>query len=411
MKKHKIIDAVFFYDELDMLTFRLTELNEHVDQFIIMESGIDFIGNSKPLIFKENEHLFEKWKDKISYLSFNELSSSELEILDKVIKKNTLPISNFVKENNRTNIQLYLLILLHNSLLSSDLYMEDIVMISDIDEIPDLSKLSEVIDKISFFPVLLRQKNFIWSTKFINKNPRLGTTCHQFASLIKNVSVFLSSYFKRGIVNLSRFEIVDSGYHFSHFYDFNKTVDKLKLINPSLSSHVIENSWSNLLSIPTNEDNDVYNLTEYDGELPKNIELLNSQPIGREEIKKHFVAINSTIEVSEKYFEQFGDSIYLINFVNDSQISFKVELSDKITQYNILIPNSKYYDILIEENTFENFQKMFGINEIKKILSSGHPLNKDLFLFFNGEKPGTLLGIPWGELKDGFIYDKISEIL
>ena len=411
MKKHKIIDAVFFYDELDMLTFRLTELNEHVDQFIIMESGIDFIGNSKPLIFKENEHLFEKWKDKISYLSFNELSSSELEILDKVIKKNTLPISNFVKETNRTNIQLYLLILLHNSLLSSDLYMEDIVMISDIDEIPDLSKLSEVIDKISFFPVLLRQKNFIWSTKFINTNPNLGTTCHQFASLIKNVSVFLSSYFKRGILNLSRFEIVDSGYHFSHFYDFNKTVDKLKLINPSLSSHVIENSWSNLLSIPTNEDNDVYNLTEYDGELPKNIELLNSQPIGREEIKKHFVAINSTIEVSEKYFEQFGDSIYLINFVNDSQISFKVELSDKITQYNILIPNSKYYDILIEENTFENFQKMFGINEIKKILSSGHPLNKDLFLFFNGEKPGTLLGIPWGELKDGFIYDKISEIL
>jgi len=376
-----------------------------------MESGIDFMGNSKPLIFKQNEHLFEKWKDKISYLSFNELSSSELEILDKVIKKNTLPISNFVKETNRTNIQLYLLILLHNSLLSSDLYMEDIVMISDIDEIPDLSKLPEVIDRISFSPVILRQKNFIWSTKFINTNPNLGTTCHQFASLIKNVSVFLSSYFKRGIVNLSRFEIVDSGYHFSHFYDFNKTVDKLKLINPSLSSHVIENSWSNLLSIPTNEDNDVYNLTEYDGELPKNIELLNSQPIGREEIKKHFVAINSTIEVSEKYFEQFGDSIYLINFVNDSQISFKVELSDKITQYNILIPNSKYYDILIEENTFENFQKMFGINEIKKILSSGHPLNKDLFLFFNGEKPGTLLGIPWGELKDGFIYDKISEIL
>jgi beta-1,4-mannosyl-glycoprotein beta-1,4-N-acetylglucosaminyltransferase len=411
MKKHKIIDAVFFYDELDMLTFRLTELNEHVDQFIIMESGIDFMGNSKPLVFKENEHLFEKWKDKISYLSFNEFSSSELEILSEVIKKNTIHIADFVKEDNRHNIQLYLLILLRNSLLSSDLYMEDIVMISDIDEIPDLSKLPEVIDRISFSPVILRQKNFIWSTKFINTNPNLGTTCHQFASLIKNVSVFLSSYFKKGLSNLSSFEIVDSGYHFSHFYDFNKTVDKLKLINPSLSSHVIENSWNNLLSIPTNEDNDVYNLIEYDGELPKNIELLSNQPIGREEIKKHFVAINSNIEVSEKYFEQFGDSIYLINFVNNSQISFKVKLSDKITQYNILIPNSKYYDILIEENTFENFQKMFGVNEIKKIISLGHPLNKDLFFFFNGEKPGTLLGIPWGELKDGFIYDKISEIL
>jgi hypothetical protein len=289
--------------------------------------------------------------------------------------------------------------------------MEDIIMISDVDEIPDLSKFSEIIDRIGFSPVVLRQKNFIWSTKFINTNPNLGTTCHQFTSLITNISVFLSSYFKKGIGNIGKFEIVDSGYHFSHFYDFNKTVDKLKLINPSLTSHIIENSWNNLVSLPTGKNNDIYSLTEYDGELPKNIELLSNQPIGREKPKKHFVAINSSIEVSEKYFEQFGDSIYLINFVNDSQISFRVELSDKITQYNILIPNSKYYDILIEENTFENFQKMFGINEIKKILSLGHPLNKDLFLFFNGERPGTLLGISWGELKDGFLYDKISEIL
>jgi beta-1,4-mannosyl-glycoprotein beta-1,4-N-acetylglucosaminyltransferase len=411
MKKHKIIDAVFFYDELDMLTFRLTELNEHVDQFIIMESGVDFMGNSKPLVFKENEHLFEEWKDKITYLSFNELSDYELDILTNTIKKINLPVKEFVREVNRDNIQLYLLTLLRNSLLSSDLYMEDIVMISDIDEIPDLSKVSDIIDKIKFSPVLLRQKNFIWSTKFVSTNSRLGTICHQFTSLITKPSVFLISYFKRTPTNLLRFEIVDSGYHFSHFYDFNKTVDKLKLISPSVSKDVIKNSWDNLVSIPTKEDDKIYGLVEYEGELSKNINLLPNQPIGRETPKKHFVAINSTIEVSEKYFEQFGDSVYLINFVNDSQISFKVKLSDRITQYNILIPNSKYYDILIEENTLENFQKMFGINEIKKIISSDHPLNKDLFLFFNGENPGNLLGIPWSDLKDGFVYDKLFEIL
>jgi len=411
MKKHKIIDAVFFYDELDMLTFRLTELNEHVDQFIIMESGVDFMGNSKPLVFKENEHLFEEWKDKITYLSFNELSDYELDILTNTIKKINLPVKDFVREVNRDNIQLYLLTLLRNSLLSSDLYMEDIVMISDIDEIPDLSKVSDIIDKIKFSPVLLRQKNFIWSTKFVSTNPKLGTICHQFTSLITNPSVFLISYFKRTPTNLLRFEIVDSGHHFSHFYDFNKTVDKLKLINPSVSKEVIENGWDNLVSIPTKEDDKIYGLVEYEGELPKNINLLPNQPIGRKTPKKHFVAINSTIEASEKYFEQYGDSVYLINFVNDSQISFKVKLSDRITQYNILIPNSKYYDILIEENTLENFQKMFGINEIKKIISVNHPLNKDLFLFFNGERPGNLLGIPWSDLKDGFLYDKLSEIL
>jgi hypothetical protein len=67
--------------------------------------------------------------------------------------------------------------------------------------------------------------------------------------------------------------------------------------------------------------------------------------------------------------------------------------------------------VFINENTVENFQKMFGINEIKKILSSDLPISKDLFIFCNGEKPGNLLGISWKELKDGFIYDKISEIL
>lgn len=411
MKKHKIIDTVFFYDELDMLTFRLTELNEHVDQFIIMESRIDFMGNSKPLIFKENEHLFEKWKDKITHLSFDDISSYELDILFNTIKKTSLPVKDFVREVNRDNIQLYLLILLRDYLLSSDLYMEDIIMISDVDEIPDLSKLSDIIDRIKFSPVLLRQKNFIWSPKFINTKPKLGTTCHQFTSLIITPSTFLISYFKRNQSKLLRFEIVDSGYHFSHFYNFEKTVDKLKLISPSVSKNVIENCWNNLVSIPTNEDSKIYSLSEYDGELPKNIDLLPTQPIGRNSVKKHFVAINSTVEVSEKYFEEFGDLVYLINFVNDSQISFKVKLSDKITQYNILIPNSKYYDILIEENTLENFQKMFGINEIKKILSLDHPLNKDLFFFFNGENPGNLLGVSWKDLKDGFIYDKISEIL
>jgi hypothetical protein len=66
---------------------------------------------------------------------------------------------------------------------------------------------------------------------------------------------------------------------------------------------------------------------------------------------------------------------------------------------------------LIEENTFENFQKMFGVNEINQIISVDFPLNKDLFTFFNNENPDKIITIPWSELQEGFIYDKISEIL
>jgi beta-1,4-mannosyl-glycoprotein beta-1,4-N-acetylglucosaminyltransferase len=411
MKKHKIIDSVFFYDELEMLMFRLTELNEDVDQFIIMESGIDFAGNPKPFFFKENEHLFEKWKDKITYLPSYNLTSKDFDNLVVKMMKVKTPIKNITKEINRYHIQLNQLVLLYDHLLSLDLYMEDLLMISDVDEIPDLRKISEIKERVIFSPVLLRQKNFIWSTKFISSLPNMGTLCLQYTDIVITPSKLFMNYFDRLNYKTISFEIVDSGYHFSHFYDINKTKEKFKLIDPKISDSYIENCWDNLLSITTDKNNNICGLVEYDGELPENIGLIKNQPIGRKTPKKHFVAINSDVNMTEKYLEQFGDSVYLINFVNDSQISFKVKLSDRITQYNILIPNSKYYDILIKENTFENFQKMFGINEIKKIISVDYPLNKDLFTFFNGENPDNLITIPWSELQEGFIYDKISEIL
>jgi hypothetical protein len=284
-------------------------------------------------------------------------------------------------------------------------------MVSDVDEIPDLTKLPEINDKIIFSCVYLRQKNFIWSTDFISSKPNLGTICCQFTTIITSPSIFVDSWIFKNTSNIQSLETVDSGYHFSHFYDIEKTKKKLKLINPSITEFEIKNSWDNLVSIPTVNDKKSYRLSEYFGELPKNIHLLKNQPIGREYPKNHLIIINSNAEVIEEKFSSFTDLIYLVNFTNDPKVSYKIKLSDKISQYNILIPNSKYYDILIEENTFENFQKMFGVNEISEIISTDMPLSKDLFTFFNNENPDNLITIPWSELREGFIYDKISEIL
>lgn len=409
--KHKIIDTIFFHDEIDMLIFRLTELYDHVDQFIIMESEIDFNGNYKPLIFKKNQNMFETWKNKITYLPSYNLTSKDFDrLVDKMLGLK-LPIRNITKEINRYHIQLNQLVSLYDHLLTLDLYMEDLIMVSDVDEIPDLQKIPEIKDRVIFSPVLLRQKNFIWSTKFINSLPNMGTVCLQFTDIIISPSKLLVQYFDRLIHKNNSFEVIDSGYHFSHFYDIGKTKEKLKLINPTISESQIENCWNNLLSIATDKNNNLYRLLEYDGELPKNIGLLKNQPIGRETPKKHLILFNSNSKPYDESIEKNWDSVYMINFISNSQVSFKNKVSDKTTEYNILIPNSKYYEVFINENTIENFQKMFGINEIKKILSSDLPISKDLFIFCNGEKPDNLLEIPWSELREGFIYDKISEIL
>ena len=56
----KIIDCFIFYNELDMLTYRLNILNDVVDYFVLVESNHTFVGKEKPLFYQDNKHLFEK---------------------------------------------------------------------------------------------------------------------------------------------------------------------------------------------------------------------------------------------------------------------------------------------------------------------------------------------------------------
>ena len=75
INKHKIFDCFLFYNELDMLEFRLTELNEHVDYFIILDSDFDFGGIKKESIFELNKDRFTPWKEKIIRIDCPELTS------------------------------------------------------------------------------------------------------------------------------------------------------------------------------------------------------------------------------------------------------------------------------------------------------------------------------------------------
>ena len=386
MKKHKIIDTIFLYDEIDMLLFRFTELNEYVDHFIVMESNIDFLGNLKPFFFLENQNLFENWKDKITYLPTSDITLESISLLHDEMKKNRYN-RNLTLSINRDNIQFAQLNNLKNHLLSTDLYFEDLILISDVDEIPDLSDYSVIMDKLKFSPVILRQKNFQWSKDYINTKPHLGTCCLLFTSIITTISDFFKPYFIRNNIRSQSYGIIDSGYHFSHFSSMDKTKEKLLLLNPEISESHIKYCWDNLISLTTDQTERQYILIEYEGELPKNIELIQSQNIGRNYSKKYTITLN---------YNKVESTFILNVHIN------------KDNQFDILLPSSQYYDILIEENTLENFQKMYGVNEIKKIISSFYPSSQDLFKFVND---GKFIEYSWAELKNEFIYDRIKDIL
>ena len=64
-----IFDCIPFFNELDILKLRMEIMNPYVDYFVLEESTVTFSGESKRMIFAENRHLFDKFKDKIRYVA------------------------------------------------------------------------------------------------------------------------------------------------------------------------------------------------------------------------------------------------------------------------------------------------------------------------------------------------------
>jgi beta-1,4-mannosyl-glycoprotein beta-1,4-N-acetylglucosaminyltransferase len=127
----KIIDSFLFYNELDLLTYRLNLLNNIVDYFIIVESTHTFVGKEKSLFFNENKHLFEKFTNKIIHI-----------IVDDFPHK--YPNIN-IATNDVWNNEIFQ----RNAISRGINYIEnlveyDVIIISDLDEIPDPHTLDKI---------------------------------------------------------------------------------------------------------------------------------------------------------------------------------------------------------------------------------------------------------------------------
>lgn len=388
-KKNKKIDCVLFYDEVDMLLFRLTELDESVDYFVIMESDIDFKGNEKNLNFLENKDLFKKWEKKIIYLPSTGITQNSV---DLVLRKNNFSDFNQFQNQSLTkdHVVYFQTVELYKFLMSFNLSPDDVILFSDVDEIPNFENFDLIVDQLSFESVVLKQQNFLWSIDYTDPTPHMGTCCFYFSSLIQFPNKIFQKYFTKNNRIFQESAIFENGFHFSHFYSLEKTIQKLQLMSNNdleVISKKTSYCFENLISIFEYYYEKPCGLIEYNGVLPKNYLMLPNQLIGREETKKYTVTIN---------------------FENEPHLLVNIDSKEERQQFNILIPPTQYYDVLIEENNINNFQKMYGVNEIKKILILFYPLTKDLFEFNHKNKT---IELSWKELKDEFIYDKIKDII
>ena len=144
----KLIDCFMYFDEDLVLDIRLNTLHQKVDRFIIAEATKNHAGKNKKLNFDIKNFL--KFKEKIEYLVIDDLPTNV-----GFFKKGWH--SNHLRDQFQRNA------LQRGYKNFSD---EDLIMISDIDEIPDPKKISEF--KIENKFACFLQKNFQSKINLLN---------------------------------------------------------------------------------------------------------------------------------------------------------------------------------------------------------------------------------------------------
>ena len=170
----KIYDCFMFYDEDLVIDLRFNILNEYVNEFIIVESKFTHSGEKRKLLFDINK--YKNFKSKINYIVL-ENQPNDLETIydtDTEDSKNSKYIMNALRRENyqRNGIS--------KGLVKAD--PDDLILISDVDEIPNLSSLN--IDNINNEIILFKQNFYYYKFNLkLEEMPWLGTKACKYKYL------------------------------------------------------------------------------------------------------------------------------------------------------------------------------------------------------------------------------------
>ena len=170
----RIYDCFMFYDEDLVADLRFNILDEHVTKFVVVESKFTHSGEKRNLLFDINK--YSKFKNKINYVIL-ENEPSNLEIIndsDTADKKNSKYIMNALKRENyqRNGIT--------NGLKEAS--PDDLILISDVDEIPNLSNLE--LENINNEIILFKQNFYYYKFNLkLEDMPWLGTKACKYKEL------------------------------------------------------------------------------------------------------------------------------------------------------------------------------------------------------------------------------------
>lgn len=233
----RIFDCFTFFNELELLELRLASLYDVVDRFIIVEANKTHANVPKPFNFYEHLHDYEKYFQKISY------------IMDTSVVKYKGAGDWSIENNQRNNIA--------KGLAEVKAEPDDLVMISDLDEIPNpaivqtiretFTDRNKFVDFVAFYdttpftknqlvpfhsgmrinnflnlsPVSFKQNFHSYYFDWVNRDlPWTGTVIGKFKHMTSPQD------FRNARNTLPR--IMDGGWHFSSMGGIDKFWEKVR---------------------------------------------------------------------------------------------------------------------------------------------------------------------------------------
>lgn len=130
----KVFDVFLFNGELDLLEIRFNLLNDYVDYFVISEYDETHSGIKKEFYYENNKHLFEEFHDKIIYTKIDSPTQKDLDTVSNLYGLHghrTFQQDAYEKDSIKKVLEKH----------CSD---DDIIIWSDLDEIPNPDVLKEL---------------------------------------------------------------------------------------------------------------------------------------------------------------------------------------------------------------------------------------------------------------------------
>jgi len=205
-----IYDCFQYFNEDHILDLRMNILDEYVDYFVISESTKTHQGKNKKINFDIKN--FKKFKSKIKFI----VADYDQDINFKKHFGGESPIEQHQRNCLIEGIK--------------DALPEDLIILSDSDEIPDLSKLNEINKNKKFFAFSQQMFMYKFNLQNINESNWIGSRLAKkknIKSMQKLRDLKFKSYpFWR--IDKINFQVIKGGWHFSFLQTPEQILNKIK---------------------------------------------------------------------------------------------------------------------------------------------------------------------------------------